>query len=124
MICNIYKAKEVLENVDSIQNKSHDENFELSTEFWDFVSSYCAVFEPLQKTIIKFQEEQLHYGNLYAQWLKCKIMTEKVVENNADYNDSFIKIIGDKLLNCIASRTTKLLTNESLNACLFLDLTS
>lgn len=97
MICSIYKAKEILEHVDSITNKSHDENFELSSDFWDFVSSCCIVFEPLQRNVIKFQEEQLHYDNCYAQWLKCKIITKKIVDNYADNEDSFVQKIGNKL---------------------------
>ncbi|XP_037950632.1 uncharacterized protein LOC119681494 [Teleopsis dalmanni] len=119
MIEKVYAAKEILGNVESVQNKSLDENFKLTDDFWDFVNSYCTVFEPLQRTIMKFQEEHLHYGNFFAQWLKCKIMISKIV-NKLDKNSLIFKI-GTDLLNNIETRTAKLLTNKSLNACLYLD---
>ncbi|XP_070073977.1 uncharacterized protein [Drosophila takahashii] len=79
---------------------------------------YCAVFTPLQKTIKKFQEEQLHYGNFYAQWLKLKIGTEKIV---SETNHELSKAIGTQILNSIEKRTKALFSNKFIVSCLFLD---
>ncbi|KAI8116039.1 hypothetical protein CVS40_11832 [Lucilia cuprina] len=38
-------------------------------------------FEPLQRTIVKFQEDQLHYGNFYAEWLNMENKTKKLLNN-------------------------------------------
>ncbi|XP_053968436.1 uncharacterized protein LOC128869858 [Anastrepha ludens] len=118
MIKNIYNSKDVLVNIESVKNKSQDENFELNDDLWAFIKSYYTVFEPLQKTIIKFQAEALHYGDFYAQWLRCKLLTEKILQT---HDDSLSHTIGKNLLRNIEIRTSKLLTNDSLNACLFLD---
>ncbi|XP_037941172.1 uncharacterized protein LOC119674121 [Teleopsis dalmanni] len=92
MVEKVYAAKEVLDNVESVQNKSLDENFELCDEFWEFVKSYSTVFEPLQRTIIKFQEEHLHYGNFFAQWMKCNLITKKIVN---DFDDKSSLVMSD-----------------------------
>ncbi|XP_036317408.1 uncharacterized protein LOC118732381, partial [Rhagoletis pomonella] len=70
------------------------------------------------QTIIKFQEEELNYGSFYAQWLKCKFLTEKNLQTSSD---PWSQKIGSSLLRSIERRTSKLLANESFNACLFLD---
>ena len=53
-------------------------------------------FGPLQKAIKKFQEEQLHYGKSYAQGLKLKLFTEKIIH---ELNSELTKTIGKNILN-------------------------
>ncbi|XP_037932575.1 zinc finger BED domain-containing protein 4-like [Teleopsis dalmanni] len=93
MVERLNKAKDILSHIESVENKTEDENFDANKCFWNFMASYSTVLNPLQKTIVKFQEEQLHYGNFYAL---C-------------------------LMESIETRTHKLLSNASLDACLFLD---
>jgi len=82
------------------------------------IDSYTLIFNPLQKTIKIFQEEQLHYGNFYAQWLKCKICTQKIIK---DATQPLTKQIGEKILESFSKRTNTLMRNDSLVACLYLD---
>lgn len=53
--------------IESIKNKPLDENFELNDNFSDFVNAYFNYFEFIQYIITKLQQEQLHYGNCYAE---------------------------------------------------------
>lgn len=105
--------------VESIGNKTIDENFDNNNSLWDFVEYDVVVFVPLQEDIIKFQADYMHYGNFNAQWLKCKMLTSK------NYKIMQPKVwgkkIGNKVLESIEKRTSKLLENESLNSCLLLD---
>lgn len=84
----------------------------------NFSDCYCLVFSPLQKTIKIFQEEHLHYGNFYAQWLKCKLLTEKIIR---EANNPIIQTIGDMIVQSFEKRTKTLMGNNSLIACLYLD---
>ncbi|XP_067617601.1 uncharacterized protein [Eurosta solidaginis] len=118
MMADILNAKTVLVNIANIKHEISQEKFVINDELWFFIKSYYTIYEPLQKTIIKFQEEELHYYDLYAQWLKCKILTEKLVQISPD---SLSQLIGNNLLNNIEHRTSQLLTNECVNACLYLD---
>ena len=118
MLQSLLEAKDVLSNIASIKNKSEEENFEIDDVFWDFIESYCLVFGPLQKTIKKFQEEQLHYGKFYAQWLKLKLFTEKIIHESSS---ELTKTIGKNILNSYEKRTKTFLKNKFLLSCLFLD---
>lgn len=46
-----------------MDNNTDDESFKADDFLWDFIDSYITIMAPLQKTIVQFQEEQLHYGN-------------------------------------------------------------
>ncbi|XP_073829183.1 uncharacterized protein [Musca autumnalis] len=94
MIQSLLAAKEALIEVESITNKSSEENFENNDSLWEFMESYVTVFTPLQEAIVKFQAENLHYGNFYAEWLKCKMITSKLVQNNTN---TLVKYIGEKV---------------------------
>lgn len=121
MILDLYKAKDVLENVDSISNRSEDENFVVNNRLWEFMADYISVFSPLNTTIIKFQEEKLNFGDFYAQWLKCKLMTENIIEESCVSGAGFINTIGFELLKHIERRTSTLMDNKSMVARLLLD---
>lgn len=118
MLNSLLEAKDILSKIESIKNKSDEENFDPDSSFWDFIEAYCNVFSPLQKTIKQFQEEQLHYSNFYAQWIKLKISTEKLVK---DTNQNLTKTIGNEILNSIEKRTKILFNNKFIVSCLFLD---
>jgi len=77
--------------------------------------------DPLQKAIIQFQEEQLHYGNFYALWLTCKLATNQILSTNAFNKDSIIYIIGNQLIQSMETRSKKLVSNVGFDACLYLD---
>lgn len=70
---------------------------------------------------MKFQEEQLHYGDFYAQWLKCKLFTQRIADENSESVGNVKYKIAHILLESIEKRTMKLLENEGINACLFMD---
>ncbi|XP_037930765.1 uncharacterized protein LOC119665611 [Teleopsis dalmanni] len=108
-------------HIESVENKTEDKNFDANECFWDFIASYSTVLNPLQKTIVKIQEEQLHYGNFYALWLKCKLSTSKILASHSENKNAIIFQIGQSLMESIETRTHKLLSNASLDACLFLD---
>nr|XP_041632974.1 uncharacterized protein LOC121502915 [Drosophila kikkawai] len=118
MLQNLLEAKDLLRKIESVKNKTDEDNFDMDSSFWDFIETYCNVFSPLQKSIKKFQEEQFHYSNFYAQWLKLKISTEKMVK---DSTQDLTKTIGNKILNSIEIRTKTLLYNKFVVSCLFLD---
>jgi len=119
MLESLLAAKDVLMEVESIRGKNSEENFENNEGLWDFIESYVTVFAPLQESIIKFQAENLNYSDFYAQWLKCKMVTTKIISKNC--GRMFVKTIGEKLLESFERRSLKLMDNAGLNACLFLD---
>ncbi|XP_050338888.1 zinc finger BED domain-containing protein 4-like [Bactrocera neohumeralis] len=118
MLENLIEAKDILSKIESIRNKTPEENFDIDSSFWEFIETYFKVFSPLQKTIKKFQEEQLHYSNFYAQWLKLKISTEKIVRESSQ---QLTKTIGNQIISSIEKRTEILLKNKFVISCLFLD---
>ncbi|KAH8346275.1 hypothetical protein KR084_004741, partial [Drosophila pseudotakahashii] len=59
------------------------------------------------------------YGNFYALWLTCKLQTEQIVVSNAQ--NAIITLIGRSLLISINTRNKKLLENDGMLACLYLD---
>lgn len=121
MIDRLNKAKDVLSDIEAIENKTEDENFDASSMLWEFVESYTCIMNPLQKTIVKFQEEQLHYGNFYALWLTCKLTTNQILQSRTDSEDSISFQIGKTLIKSMETRTEKLLSNVGFEACLYLD---
>lgn len=121
MISCIKNAKEIIDTVESVSNKTSEENFEINEEFWNFVISYDTIFKPLQDIIVLFQEEQLHYGDFYAHWLTCKLLISKTVEENEVNQNTSLYKISKLLLDNIEKRTTTLFTNHALLACLYLD---
>lgn len=118
MLEDLILARDVLAKVASLKNKNEDENFEIDSSLWEFIEQYCIVFNPLQKTIKKFQEEQLHYGDFYAQWLKFKISTEKIINESSQ---TVVTTIGKMILESIQKRTETLMNSKCLIACLYLD---
>ncbi|XP_017140741.1 uncharacterized protein LOC108154836 isoform X1 [Drosophila miranda] len=117
MLEHLKLAKDVIPKNESVRSNIQDGSYVIDS-FWEFIESYCVVFGPLQKTILKFEEEQLHYGNFYAQWLKCKICTEKIVK---DASQTLTTTIGNIILNSIDKRTTKFMNSKRLVSCLYLD---
>jgi len=75
MIDLFNKAKAILGFIETVENKSKDDYFVVNEQPWEFMDSYVTVMAPLQKTIVQFQQEQLHYGNFYALWLVYKFST-------------------------------------------------
>lgn len=118
MIKSIKEAKSILEHIEPVKATSAEENFELNAQFWSFVEAYCLVLQPLQNLIAKFRQEQLHYGNFYAEWLKCKIYMEKLF---ARCTTMYMEKILKRLVESMSEKTKDLLKNEMLLACLYLD---
>lgn len=121
MIDRLNKAKDVLSEIEAIENKTDDENFDATSMLWEFIDSYTCIMNPLQKTIVKFQEEQLHYGNFYALWLTCKLTTKEILQSRSDSENSIGFEIGKTLIKSIETRTEKLISNVGFDACLYLD---
>ncbi|XP_075162572.1 uncharacterized protein LOC142235198 [Haematobia irritans] len=120
MIQALLEAKEILTVVKTLdESLCSEQQFVNTPSLWKFMEAYTIVFTPLQDALDKFQVEHLHYGNFYAQWLKCKMLTSKTVQNNNE--KVFVKRIGTALLNSMEERMSHLLVEKSFNACLFLD---
>lgn len=87
---------------------------------WLFIEAFCTATNYLQKAILQYYDEELHIGDFYAQWLKCKLLTEKFATENPNSNN-FLTIILAELLKSIEHITNKLLQMERVTACLYLD---
>lgn len=92
---------------------------DLDYNFWDKVDGLLIVFSPLNEILVKYQEEALNYGDFYCQWIKCKLLIQQIVQQSPE--ESVPKILGDSILKHIATRSEKLLANEVLKACLYID---
>ncbi|KAI8126496.1 putative AC transposase [Lucilia cuprina] len=121
MIKDLQNAKEIIESVESVEHKSSDESFKINSDFWEFIDSYCIALSSLQKSIIKFQEEHLHYSDFYLQWLRCKLLTTEIIKENNTKKESMLFKISSVLLQSMEKREEKLLSNCGLLSCLYLD---
>ncbi|XP_049302982.1 uncharacterized protein LOC115065771 [Bactrocera dorsalis] len=121
MIDQLNKAKSILSLIETVENNSQDEHILVNELLWDFMDSYVTIMAPLQKTIVQFQQEQLHYGNFYALWLVCKLSTNQIVTTSTSSKDSIIYTIGEMLIESMETRTKKLVSNVGFDACLYLD---
>ncbi|TMW46156.1 hypothetical protein DOY81_008762, partial [Sarcophaga bullata] len=119
MIADVKNAKDVLHDVYRIKNEFSDGPIVLHDNFWDMVEAYCIAFEPLRYITEKFQFHSLHYGDFYAEWLKCRIYTEKI--NTGQHSNRHVRIIAATLLQKMEDRTLEMLKNEIFVACLYLD---
>ncbi|XP_018795159.1 PREDICTED: uncharacterized protein LOC108972800 [Bactrocera latifrons] len=121
MIDQLNKAKSILSLIETVENNSQDEHIVVNELLWDFMDSYVTIMAPLQKTIVQFQQEQLHYGNFYALWLLCKLSTNQILTTSTSSKDSIIYTIGEMLIESMEARTKKLVSNVGFDACLYLD---
>uniref|UniRef100_A0A0A1WM76 Zinc finger BED domain-containing protein 4 n=1 Tax=Zeugodacus cucurbitae TaxID=28588 RepID=A0A0A1WM76_ZEUCU len=121
MIDQLNKAKSILSLIETVENNSQDEHIVVNKLLWDFMDSYVTIMAPLQKTIMQFQQEQLHYGNFYALWLVCKLSTNQIVTTSNSSKDSIIYTIGEMLIASMEARTKQLGSNVGFDASLYLD---
>ncbi|XP_046807300.1 zinc finger BED domain-containing protein 4-like [Lucilia cuprina] len=93
--------------------------FDVNEQFWKNVDDFLVVFSPLNDILTKFQEESLHYGDFYANWLKCRLLIEKIF--NMPNVNSFAKMLADLTLKFIDKRSVSLHKNDILLACIYFD---
>ncbi|XP_037881437.1 uncharacterized protein LOC119632553 [Glossina fuscipes] len=110
----------VLRNIKFEPLEQEEDKFNLNEDLWSFIESYCIAMGSLQKAIIKFSQEEVHYGDFYAQWLKTKLMTEKLHEIHRNKKKFCLKLI-TLLLQSFEDRSKEILRHKHLYACLFLD---
>lgn len=117
MMYNLQQARSILKDLEdhSLNNFINNENM------WLFIEAYCELLNFIQKSIIKFYTEEMHYGDLYAQWLKSKLLTSKVISLPSMKNNPFINVISSEMLKSMESRSKEILNKGYFEACLYLD---
>lgn len=98
MIDLLNKAKAILGPIETVENKSKEDYFVVNEQLWEFMDSYVAIMSPLQKTIVQFQQEQLHFVNFYALWLVCKLSTKQILAISALSKESILYTIGETII--------------------------
>ncbi|XP_073836253.1 uncharacterized protein [Musca autumnalis] len=120
MINDLFMARGVLQNTKFEPIASSEDQFTASDDMWEFISAYCEALKYLHKTLSRYSEEEQHIGDFYAQWLKCKLLNEKLVKKLTN-KESFIGLIALELQNSIENRTKTLLEQDRFTGCLYLD---
>ena len=120
MIVNLSEARSILNCIKCEQPDEPADRFDMNDNMWSFIDAFRKSMNIIQKSIIKFYGEELHCGDFYAQWLKCRLITEKFLSAETN-TDSCFYIILKELSNCIERRTQMLLTQGRYVACLYLD---
>lgn len=120
MIEALKATTHVLRNIKFEPLEQEEDKFNLNEDLWSFIESYCIAMGSLQKAVIKFSQEELHYGDFYAQWLKTKLMTEKLREIHKNKKKFCLKLI-TLLLQSFESRSKEMLHHKHFYGCLFLD---
>lgn len=119
MIMDLKAAKPFIEQQDIARNSTSEDFFGVNEMYWKTVDDFLVLFAPINDILIKYQEENLHYSNFYANWLTCKLLVQQIVTNSE--NDSFVKTVGELILQFIDNRSVLLLNNNLLIACLYFD---
>ncbi|XP_005177488.1 uncharacterized protein LOC101896684 [Musca domestica] len=120
MMNDLYMARNVLQNVKFEQVSSPEDQFKVNDNLWAFIEAYCDILKYLQKSLLRYYKEEQHIGDFYAQWLKCKLLNQKLMKNHSN-TESFIGLIAQELMNSIEARTKTLLENDRFTGCLYLD---
>ncbi|KAM7358160.1 uncharacterized protein ACRADG_003215 [Cochliomyia hominivorax] len=113
MINNLNDCLHVLETTVEVP-------YRLNDNLKNFIGDFCKSLNFLQKSINKFYQEELLFGDFYAQWLKCRILTEKLLKANK-HKGNYLEIILLELLKSIENRSNELLNHDYHKACLYLD---
>ncbi|KAM7358156.1 uncharacterized protein ACRADG_003211 [Cochliomyia hominivorax] len=121
MIYDLQQARSLLSDIDYPKDENPEKQFEVNDDLWHFVDAFCESLKFIQKTINKFYNEEIHFGDFYAQWLKCKLLTAKLASNSNTQNNHYIAKISKELLNAIEIRSKDILNKDYYKACLFLD---
>ena len=120
MMKRLEEARNILKNISYESNIGSEDNFNLDDSLWDFIISYCKVLNTVQKALIKCYSEDMHIGDFYVQFLKCKLLVEKLLkEKNHQY--SYIEVIAETFIESIRKTSDILLNQERFVTCLYLD---
>ncbi|KAM7358664.1 uncharacterized protein ACRADG_003551 [Cochliomyia hominivorax] len=120
MMKDLHEARNILQNVKFENFDNSEEQFDVNDQLWSFIEAFCNSLTYLQKSILKYHKEELHIGDFYAQWLKCKLLTEKLLTANSEEN-SVSYLILTELLDAMKKRSNNLLNQERFVACIYLD---
>ncbi|TMW47897.1 hypothetical protein DOY81_007020 [Sarcophaga bullata] len=120
MIAHLSEARSILDCIKYEQPDEPEDRFDMNDNMWSFIDAFRKYMNIIQKSIIKFYGEEMHCGDFYAQWLKCRLITEKYLSAETKA-DSCFHIILNELSNCIETRMQMLLTQDRYVACLYLD---
>jgi hypothetical protein len=114
-------TKKFFQDSDITKLKNGKDCYLINSELWDFLEVYCAALAPVKKAILRFQVEKLNFGDFYADWLRMKLLIENKLSNYLAESSHPHLAIYEMLDKSIKAREKKLMRNEGLNACLFLD---
>ncbi|XP_065361530.1 uncharacterized protein LOC135955149 [Calliphora vicina] len=120
MMHDLHEARHILEKVKFEKFDQPEDQFEANDELWSFIEAFSKSIIYLQKSILKYYTEELHIGDFYSQWLKCKLLTVKLIAANNKQN-ILLSTILTEMLKVIENRTKELLSQDSFVACIFLD---
>lgn len=86
----------------------------------EFMEAFCQALSYLQTSLLRFYQEELIYGDFYAEWLTSKLLTEKLFKT-VQNQESYLHIILTELLKSVENRSNELLNQDHFKACLYLD---
>lgn len=72
-------------------------DFFFSREEWKQIEEIVTALQPSYEATLKFQSEQLIFGDFYAAWLQCKLQTHKL--NNSFAQSFYITICQNEKTN-------------------------
>ena len=98
------KIKETVNILSSIYD------LEFTEELWDIISNFLEAFKPIHHLTLSLQLEQLTMGDMYKEWLKCKLFLAKI-------RGPFGAAVLDKMEN----RMKKIISITALLSAMFLD---
>ncbi|XP_023303115.2 uncharacterized protein LOC111685109 [Lucilia cuprina] len=121
MINNLHLARNVLCQLKYPKFEHPEDQFNVNDQLWLFIKGFCESLHLMQKSIIKFNTVDMHFGDFYAQWLKTKLLTANLASANGNFENAYTTALSTQLLNIIEARTKELLDKDCFDACLYLD---
>ncbi|XP_065361596.1 uncharacterized protein LOC135955200 [Calliphora vicina] len=116
MMNDLNEARFILGNIKYEQ----PDQFNLNDNLLNFIDAFCKSLNIVQKSLLKFYNEEMHFGDFYAQWLKSKLVTEKLLNANKT-QETHLKLILSELSKSIENRWNEHLNQDHFKACLYLD---
>ncbi|XP_037807532.1 uncharacterized protein LOC119600994 [Lucilia sericata] len=121
MIHDLHLARNVLSHLTYPKLEHPEDQFNVNEQLWLFIKGFCESLSLMQKSIIKFNTADMHFGDFYAQWLKTKLLTANLASANGNFENAYTTALSTQLLNIIEARTKELLDKDCFDACLYLD---
>ncbi|KAM7356073.1 uncharacterized protein ACRADG_001927 isoform 2-T2 [Cochliomyia hominivorax] len=121
MMRDLLLARNLLNDLEIPKIENIEHQFKVDDNLWLFIEAFCESLNYLQKSIIKFYNEEMHIGDFYAQWLKSKLMTTRLLTTEDKINNHYKTSILKGLLDSIETRSKDFLNKNYFQACLYMD---